>query len=245
MIAWQSIKPHNLWYFVGLITTDGCLSGDERHVDITSKDKNFLESLRKYLTISNVVSQKRSGIGKTYYRIQIGGVEFYNFLRSLGLMPNKSLKLSKINIERPYFCDFLRGVIDGDGSIRSWHHPINGGLQWSLRLYSGSHEFLQWLREEIHLNFLASGQLYKDSRGLYTLKFGKLAAQQILSRCYYTDCLSLNKKQNLAINCVLALNGWKRSKTVGRVAERQTLRTQDGSPQRQLWGNKSLKFGEN
>lgn len=34
-----NIEGANLWYLVGLITSDGCLSKDGRHVDITAKKK--------------------------------------------------------------------------------------------------------------------------------------------------------------------------------------------------------------
>ena len=38
-VSWNK----NLAYAVGLITTDGCLSKDGRHIDLTSKDINLLK----------------------------------------------------------------------------------------------------------------------------------------------------------------------------------------------------------
>ncbi|OGR86660.1 MAG: hypothetical protein A3J74_10225 [Elusimicrobia bacterium RIFCSPHIGHO2_02_FULL_57_9] len=71
-----------------------------------------------------------------------------------------------------------------------------------------------------------------------------MAAQRILSKCYYRDCLSLAGKYKLAFSCVSAANGWKMSQTIGQVAELADATDSIGSPQRQLWGNKSLKLGE-
>jgi hypothetical protein len=85
------IKGPNLWYLVRLITSDGCLSSDGGHIDITSKDFKFLEGVRN----------------------------FYGFLLSIGFTPNKSLTLGKIKTPEHYFTDFLRGTPDGDGCIRT------------------------------------------------------------------------------------------------------------------------------
>lgn len=233
MLEFKEIEREDLWYFVGLLATDGCLSSDGRHVIITSKDLNFLESLRARLKISNCVGKKRSGLGLIYYQIQIGGVDFYQFLEGVGLTPRKSLTLGKLLIDDKYLDHFLRGVIDGDGSIRTWLHPTNGGEQWSLRIYSGSQDFIAWLRDEISSRFEARGVLHKD-RSVFVLKFGKMAAQKILKRCYPEGCLSLEVKRELAVRCSGAYNAWSVSKTIGQVAERYTRRTQNGSPWGQL-----------
>jgi len=37
-----NIQPPNLWYFVGIITSDGNLSPDGRHIGITSNDTFLL-----------------------------------------------------------------------------------------------------------------------------------------------------------------------------------------------------------
>lgn len=225
MIEYQSLEPAHLWYLVGLIAADGCLSRDGRHIDITAKDRQFLESLAKKLKISNSVCKKRNGSGKIQYRIQISSSTFHAFLKSVGLVSRKSLVLNRIAVEEQHFNDFLRGVIDGDGSIRSWKHPSNGGWQWSLRIYSASFRFLRWLQQEIKIRFLTDGGLHED-RKLFVLKFGKMAAQRILKQCYYSGSLSLQRKERLALECVNTANGWSTSKTIGQVAERQTLRTQ-------------------
>lgn len=219
MIEWKSAKSEDLWYLVGLLTSDGCLSGDGRHVILTAKDEMFLEKVRLRLRISNPVTMTRGGVGSLCHRLQIGGVDFYRFLRSIGLTPRKSLTLGSLRVPRIYFLDFLRGIIDGDGSIRSWIHPTNGGSQWSLRIYSGSVNFLLWLKDEIDLILSSRGKIHRNNKTEHVLKYGKMAAQDILKRCYYDGCLGLDRKENLASQCVGSVRGWGRSKTVGQVAK--------------------------
>jgi len=122
-----NIKGSNLWYLVGLIASDGCLSPDGRHIDITSKDRDFLKRLVEKLNITNRVTVKNSGANDQAYHIQIANRNFYDFLQSIGLMPRKSLVIDSLDIPGIYFLDFLRGMIDGDGCIRKWTHPTTRG----------------------------------------------------------------------------------------------------------------------
>ncbi len=61
------IEGSNLWYLVGLITTDGCLSSDGRHIDITSKDYAFLQEIKDCLGIGNKIGSKYN-----YYKNCLG-----------------------------------------------------------------------------------------------------------------------------------------------------------------------------
>ena len=65
------------WYLVGLITSDGCLSSDGRHVDITAKDGEYLETIRKKAGLSCKVGIKNNSRGLEYSRLQISNIGFY------------------------------------------------------------------------------------------------------------------------------------------------------------------------
>jgi hypothetical protein len=137
---------------------------------------------------------------------------FYNFLLSIGLMPNKSLKSGAVNVPDEYFADFFRGLIDGDGCIRKWTHPGNKKEQWSLRIYSGSGSFIKWLHRRVDPLLKITGRVYRKTR--WILKYGKMAARVIAQKCYYKNALALDRKRNLASVCVDSYRGWARSKTV-------------------------------
>ena len=105
-------------------------------------------------------------------------------------------------------------MIDGDGSIRSWAHTINKREQWSLRVYSGSKEFVKWLSDTIACLLEVFGRIHNSRNNLWVLKYGKMAAKEILGRCYYKNCLGLESKIKLAQDCCGAHTGWTQSKTV-------------------------------
>jgi len=213
------ISGANLWYLVGLITSDGNLSQDGRHIDITSKEKNFLEKLKTAIGLENKVCVKNKEKINLAYHLQIANKNFYEFLLSIGLMPNKSLILSKLNVPDKFFFDFLRGIIDGDGCIRHWVHPSNKKEQWSLRIFSGSRNFINWLKERIEICLRCRGRIHTTlnpgrQNAVYTLKYGRMAAKKISGDCYYKDAFSLERKAILARECFASSTGWSKSKTV-------------------------------
>ena len=220
------MKDTTLWYLVGLITSDGCLSSDGRHIDITANDREYLETIKKKANLSCKVGIKNKEKINLSHRLQISNIDFYEFLLSCGLSPKKSLILKDIKVPREHFPDFCRGVIDGDGNIRRWIHPSNQGEQWVLRIYSGSKDFVIWLQKSIEQSFGALGRVHKEEHlgkhDTYILKYGKIAAVKILKTCYYKKAMALTRKAKLAQECCSSRIGWCKSKTTfesGRVAE--------------------------
>ena len=211
-----NIVGPNLWYLVGLITSDGCLSKDGRQVDITASDYYYLSTLKETLGLSNRVTNKHGLNGRLSHHIQFANREFYDFLISIGLTPRKSLTLKSLKIDENYFHDFLRGLIDGDGCIRRWFHPTNYNQQWSLRIYSGSQKFLEWTKNVVEKLYGAQGRLHQEKKypTKNALKYGKMAAREILKKCYYDGAFALERKARLARSCVNSYKGWSKSKTV-------------------------------
>ncbi len=208
------IKGANLWYLVGLITSDGCLSSDGRHIDITSHDCAFLEKLKDAFGISNKIGLKYNALKQESFHIQFANRGFYDFLLSAGLTPNKSVTLGALKIPNRNFVDFLRGLIDGDGSIRRWIHPSNKREQWSLRIYSGSGKFIGWLNNKTGQLLKVCGKIHKNANNTWVLKYGKMAARVIAQKCYYKEAFALVRKNYLAQACINSYKGWGKSKTV-------------------------------
>ena len=109
-----------------------------------------------------------------------------------------------------YFGDFLRGMIDGDGSIYTWIHSSNGRRQWALKISSASPLFAGWLKSAIEDFFAVRGSLYVGKGKLHpihVIKFGKLPAKVILQACYYPGCLAMSRKLERAQQCMNTPNG--------------------------------------
>lgn len=200
-VRWSSDKA----YAVGLITTDGNLSIDGRHIIFISTDKQLIETFRKCLKKTNKIAfHLPSKIGKKQaYRIQIGDITLYEWLKKIGLFPNKSLTISDISIPNRYFRDFLRGHLDGDGSIiyylDKYNTPLNPKYVYD-RLFvfflSASRKHLEWLRAKIYdlKGLRGSFQILKSKSQLgnstyYRIKFSTKEAKILLNWIYYKNNL--------------------------------------------------------
>ena len=190
----------DLAYAIGLITTDGCLSGDGRHMEFCSKDVENVEHLRRCLGLRNVISMKKRGSAPflEYYRVQFGNVRFYRFLQTIGLHPRKSRTLEKVNAPRQYFADFVRGLWDGDGSITSCRHPESRHLQWRAHLSSGSVKFLEWLGQAIQEFYGLTGDI-QPTRKIHRLVYYKREGAKLLRIMYQRpDAVCLGRKRAVA-----------------------------------------------
>lgn len=118
MIIWSA----NFAYVIGLLTTDGNLSKDGRHIIFVSKDLEQINNFKEILKLSNKTMAKKSTYNPNgkYYQVQFGNVNLYRFLLSIGLFPNKSKTIKEVGVPDRYFADFLRGHLDGDGYTYSY-----------------------------------------------------------------------------------------------------------------------------
>ena len=116
--------------------------------------------------------------------------------------PAKSKILEEINIPKEYFWDFLRGCIDGDGSIGVFQHPESIHPQLRIRLYSGSPKFLSWVKNTIRQNSDLKGGWIEDARRTraYKLVFAKEDSVKLLRLIYRNANYYLSRKYKKAEN---------------------------------------------
>lgn len=205
----DEILPNNLWYIVGYIVTDGNLSRDGRHIAIVSKDIEHLVKIRSALQIDCKITMFARGYSneKKYGKVQFSNVNFYDWLQSINIYPNKSLVQGSVDLDFKYIGDFIRGIIDGDGSIYTWKHSSNGLTQWAITIASASIKLAEWLQSIILEHYKIDGKIHaikvKNKNTMYQLKLGKIAAQALLRSIYYPNCLCLERKKVIAISCLL------------------------------------------
>lgn len=194
----------DLAYAVGLIATDGNLSKDGRHIDLTSKDIEQIYNFTSILNIKGKIGFKSNGTSnKKYFRVQFSDVKLYSFLLSIGLTPVKSKTIGAVKIPDKYFMDFLRGCLDGDGYTHSYWDP-----RWksSFMLYTGfisaSKKYLYWLRNKIESHCGVAGKI-KPIRDAFNLIYAKNASIKILKLIYYDDGLICLTRKKFKINVAL------------------------------------------
>ena len=207
-------SPH-LAYVVGLIATDGCLSGNHKNIIFTSKDIEQIGNSKLILNLKGKVGFTRNNkLGTESYRIQFSNVQLYDWLLSIGLTSNKSLTLGSLDIPDKYFIDFLRGHLDGDGSITTYTDYYNTKkkdcyvyLRIFVRFISASKLHIDWLHSKIIKLTGIHGALHttKISRPnqnpIHIIKFAKKDSLKLLARIYYTKNIPcLNRKRSIYTN---------------------------------------------
>lgn len=206
----KKVWSSELAYAIGLLATDGCLSTDGRHLDLTSKDMEQLKNFLKCLGIKNRIGKKISGYSKKLYtRVQFGDVVFYRFLLEVGLTPAKSKTLGSLNIPKKYFFDFLRGSFDGDGSFYSYYDPRwKSSFMFYTVFISASLKHITWIRQELsHLLSVKGHITYGGKKSTYNLKYAKAESIKILKKMFYSNNVVCLQRKRLKIKKALDIIG--------------------------------------
>lgn len=193
-------------YAIGLIATDGCLSSDGRHIEMTSKDREQLENFMNCLKIRMKIGKKKSGSTNKYCsRVQFGDIQFHTFLRRIGIFPRKSKTLTEIDIPEKYFFDFLRGHFDGDGSFYSyWDKRWKKSFMFYTTLVSASKPHIEWLRREISRSIGIKGHITKAKKSsAYQLKYAKRESLKLIPKLYYDKRVLCLSRKRLKIEAIL------------------------------------------
>jgi len=116
-------------YWLGFIWADGYIVGKRKHnspkvvLAISEKDHKHLDKYKEAIKYTgpirtyNVVGEKSYSKESSYCRISIVSEKMFNDLVKIGLVENKSNIITPPLIEEFWYKDFIRGFVDGNGSI--------------------------------------------------------------------------------------------------------------------------------
>lgn len=196
----------NLAYVLGLLATDGSLSKDGRHIILTSKDLDQIQTFIRLLKLKVKVGKKSSSYGgeKKYFTAQFSSIKLYKFLLSVGLTPNKTKTLNSLKIPTRYFADFLRGHLDGDGYTYSyWDKRWKSSFMLYTGFLSASEEHIKWLQKEIWFLYGLRGSIRFEGKSTYSLKYAKGESLVLLKKIYHRKNVPCLKRKLWKISAAL------------------------------------------
>lgn len=204
--VFKTIDSHNKAYVLGLIYTDGYIYRDYRGIciQLTEGDRYLLEKIATLFGKSSSViaisckSKRKTFKGaKDMARLGVYSPAIAKDLKKHGVIRNKTYDLSlSAKIPKKYLYSFLRGVIDGDGTLgvaktkniwcqistrsekfakdlcsleipERFVRTCNSDGQWTVRLSGGNKATKSFLRK-----------LYKNKGSLYLKrKYAKIKNQ--------------------------------------------------------------------
>jgi intein/homing endonuclease len=177
----------NLAYAAGLLASDGCLSGDGRHINLTSKDAELINITQKILNLNAKVTLKKGGFNTYAHSLQFSDVALFDFLCMAGIKPAKSKSIKAVSVDERYYADFLRGYFDGDGTIYGYQDKrwVNSYMYY-IGYTSASKAFLEWLQKlNSKLAHTSQGSIRNKNRAL-TLEYAKDNSRILFKYMYYS-----------------------------------------------------------
>jgi hypothetical protein len=166
------------YYLLGAYITDGNVAicpNKSTAVTLGSCDYDWLESIKNKVCNELQVKKRRNS---NYWELKIYSYELANFLISKGCVQNKSLTVDFPKVPKQYLPDFIRGCIDGDGSVILRTLQRNSRNKLTLdkiftyqiaqcALYSASEKFIKEYEDILtNYGFAFSSNKRKNNGGL-------------------------------------------------------------------------------
>lgn len=144
-------------YVLGLIITDGCVSGSGT-VSLSMNDKDLLEKVKQVMGSKHKItpSKRQKGLYCFYFSRK----KLVRDLEKLYVVPRKSLAVKFPEIPQIYLPDFLRGVFDGDGSV--FFDPRRPKFPIRSKFVSGSQDFIIGLQSNLEFLGMPKRTIYKQ-----------------------------------------------------------------------------------
>jgi len=196
-------------YIVGLTATDGCLFTGVRKINFKSEDRRLVATYLELLGRTNRIKEQLTRTGNIVYFTEFHDSRLYEWFRSVGLMPRKSLVLGEIDVPDARLLALARGLLDGDGSIINEVYRADTGdrsdYYWEYlitRFTSASRPHLDWLEARIRALTGLRGRVGEVKRKpdptrhpFFRLEYGKLASHVLLPLLYPREMPCLERKR--------------------------------------------------
>ena len=188
----EEINTKEKAYWLGFIYADGYISTTNKYtnylgISLARKDKEHLEKFKQALKYNGEVKDyevtQGYKIGSPYSRLLIGSNKLVEDLQKWGVVEHKTTKINQLpNIT--FLDDFIRGYIDGDGSLRKSYADLR---------ICGNFDFLQ----EIANHFNIPYKIIPD-KSIFDLCYRVKESHFLENYLYNNACCYLNRKYNIA-----------------------------------------------
>lgn len=180
------------YWFLGWMASDGHVNKNLLNFSLEICDKEIVDKCKDLIGYTGEVKLRKAKKEKfkDSYRLLITNKKMTKDLVDFGITPAKSktIQLPKIDDE-DLFYHFLRGVIEGDGSLVTSQEYIKKRL--FIFLNSASKEFLEKIAERIGLKY----KIREKKKGVWRLIYWDNKAIELCERLYKdSDGIRLQRK---------------------------------------------------
>jgi len=211
-------------YFFGFVQTDGNLNhpliGNKKgrlRIELGEEDLHVLKSFKQlfpsiYSSISDRIRDTNFKKNNKAYTFNIYNISFRNELNALGIPYGKKSEIISPPEGNFLERDYIRGLIDGDGSVGITAKGLPF-ISFTVRR-EGLKKYFFNVIEKITGERKNLNRNKRDN--IYNIMLNREKAQKFIEYLYYPDCLALRRKLKKA---KIALR-WKRPKNMKRVFQK-------------------------
>lgn len=193
----QQINSQEKAYVLGLLCADGNNKGNGFSILLHERDKDILEVVKKQLGYESDLYQIKRFIPyeSLYYCLNVTSKEIANDLTRLGCVPKKSLVLkfpTKEQVPLYLVRHFIRGYMDGDGSIY-YSKDYNTNLIGTKEFLSKVQEIIQ---DELDIKPTPLKKRHPNSNtNTYEMRIsGHRRVFKYLNWLYQDSCIQMDRK---------------------------------------------------
>lgn len=196
----EKIDSEEKAYFLGLLIADGNVfkdnTGRQASISITLdlEDEYMLLKFKEVLQANTNIGYDGRGCGQIAVRSDI----MANDLQQYGVVPRKSLLTYLPNIEDKYMNHLMRGILDGDGSIRAQQTDINNRFAHYIS-FCGNRQLMEDISnycKKLNLNIIPKVYIYQN-RNLSDIKIQNKEDMYTFGEWLYKDAtIYLTRKKD-------------------------------------------------
>ena len=202
------LESHNGSWLMGFIAANGYLpitKGAKSRIIISvqRKDEEILHSIARELGYNGQIYQYVSSNGYLESSLSFSSKKIREKLENYGIVNNKTFKLKRVpNLPKEYRMDFIRGFIDGDGSI--YNDRSKGKNHINISITCASKEFLEDIIKIIYeeCGIGLNKTIYKDHNN-YSVRYYVKESLILCDKMYNNNYLALPRKKGKYFSIIL------------------------------------------
>ena len=199
-------QSEDVGYWIGILGSDGSVSREENqiYIELQRQDRELLEKLNYIIENQRPVKDYETARGYENSKLYFYSAEIKRDLAKYRIIPNKTYDSNygfPFFLHQDYYKDYIRGLFDGDGSIKK-----GNSLTWQID--SGSLEIILKIQEILNEQGIACEYtiLHKKNIDIYRIYcYGKEKCGKIYNYLYDTPSLLFLKRKKEKFESLLNL----------------------------------------
>lgn len=201
-------QSEDMAYWIGILGSDGSVNREKNqvYIELQRQDRELLEKLNLTIENQRPVRDYETARGYKNSKIYFYSAEIKKDLAKYKIVPNKTYSKEygfPFLLERQYYIDYIRGLFDGDGSIKQGSSVI-----WQLD--SGSLEIILEIQKFLKNEYNIETQYTicpKKNVNIYRLYcYGKEKVFKIYNLFYNTKSNLFLQRKKQKFEELLSLN---------------------------------------